>query len=165
MIVFSGQASKQVLRHATRIQFMIELISVIFANALLDVLFIPLLWQVAHFLIFGPIAFNIAVLLVIVFSRRDKIVREDDIPKAVYIKDGKIIASFADAVPGDPDDYRAEVYEIENVESVVDYGSYYVIKNPRYIFCQKDLLTQGTLEDFEKLFADKLVRKVKKNNK
>lgn len=165
MIVFSGQAGKQVLRHATRIQFMIELISVIFANALLDVLFIPLLWQVAHFLIFGPIAFNVAVLLVIVFSRRDKIVREDDIPKAVYIKDGKIIASFADAVPGDPDDYRAEVYEIENVESVVDYGSYYVIKNPRYIFCQKDLLTQGTLEDFEKLFADKLVRKVKKNNK
>lgn len=165
MIVFSGQAGKQVLRHATRIQFMIELISVIFANALLDVLFIPLLWQVAHFLIFGPIAFNVAVLLVIVFSRRDKIVREDDIPKAVYIKDGKIIASFADAVPGDPDDYRAEVYEIENVESVVDYGSYYVIKNPRYIFCQKDLLTQGTLEDFEKLFADKIVRKVKKTQK
>ena len=165
MIVFSGQTGKQVLRHATRIQFMIELISVIFANALLDVLFIPLLWQVAHFLIFGPIAFNVAVLLVIVFSRRDKIVRENDIPKAVYIKDGKIIASFADAVPGDPDDYRAEVYEIENVESVVDYGSYYVIKNPRYIFCQKDLLTQGTLEDFEKLFADKLVRKVKKSNK
>lgn len=165
MIVFSGQAGKQVLRHATRIRFVIELISVIFANALLDVLFIPLLWQVAHFLIFGPIAFNVAVLLVIVFSRRDKIVREDDIPKAVYIKDGKIIASFADAVPGDPDDYRAEVYEIENVESVVDYGSYYVIKNPRYIFCQKDLLTQGTLEDFEKLFADKIVRKVKKTKK
>ena len=161
MIVFSGQAGKEVLRHATRIQFMIELISVMFANALLDVLFIPLLWQVAHYLIFGPIACNVAVLLVIVFSRRDKIVREDDIPKAVYIKDGKIIASFADAVPGDPDDYRAEVYEIENVESVVDYGSYYDIKNPRHIFCQKDLLTQGTLEDFEKLFADKLVRKTK----
>lgn len=53
---------------------------------------------------------------------------------------------------------------------VVDYGEWYHISftrntkiglgNGRFV-CQKDLLTQGTIEQFEKLFEGKIVRKCK----
>ena len=53
---------------------------------------------------------------------------------------------------------------VDNVAQVIDWGAWYEIKfipsekNPRFI-CQKDLLTVGTIEDFEKLFEGKLIRK------
>ena len=56
------------------------------------------------------------------------------------------------------------VQMIDDVEYVIDYGLWYQInfihteKNLRFI-CQKDLLVQGTIEDFEKMFDGKLIRK------
>lgn len=53
---------------------------------------------------------------------------------------------------------------VEDVEKVLDYGEWYQInfvpgeKNECFI-CQKDLIILGTIEDFEKLFEGKLVRK------
>ena len=52
----------------------------------------------------------------------------------------------------------------DNVEQVLDYGAWYEIKfvpsekNFRFV-CQKDLLVKGTIEDFEKMFEGKLIRK------
>lgn len=56
---------------------------------------------------------------------------------------------------------------IEEVEKILDYGSFFDIKiySPTKIFnciCQKDLIVEGTIEKFEKLFEDKIVRKYKK---
>ena len=59
---------------------------------------------------------------------------------------------------------------IEYVKNVIDYGDWYHItfyvphRNPFFI-CQKDLISEGTIEEFEELFADKLVRKKRKGNK
>ena len=52
---------------------------------------------------------------------------------------------------------------ISNVIEVRDFEDYYEIVFPAiYIFsvyiCQKNLLIKGTLEDFEALFEDKIVR-------
>lgn len=53
---------------------------------------------------------------------------------------------------------------ISQVKMVVDMGDWYDIKffypyrNLRFV-CQKNLLVQGTIEEFEKLFEDKLIRK------
>ena len=56
----------------------------------------------------------------------------------------------------------AEIKSLEDVKKVIDYGTFYVIN---FYFggvysgiCQKDLLIEGGLEEFEKLFEDKLVR-------
>ena len=57
-----------------------------------------------------------------------------------------------------------DIKSIDRVKSVIDYGEWYQIefsfpgKSQRFI-CQKDLITQGTIEDFEKLFADKIIRR------
>lgn len=56
------------------------------------------------------------------------------------------------------------VYDISNVKKVVDFGEWYHVifnfnfKNPRFI-CQKDLIRKGTLEEFEKLFEGKIIKK------
>lgn len=51
------------------------------------------------------------------------------------------------------------------VKKLVDYGKYYYILYGgvnRAIICQKDLLVEGTIEEFENIFAGKIVRKLKK---
>ena len=55
---------------------------------------------------------------------------------------------------------------IENVESVIDYGEWYDFTfefedRDLYFVCQKSLLTQGTLEEFEALFEGKIERRIK----
>jgi len=52
---------------------------------------------------------------------------------------------------------------VNDITEVADNGTYYsfAVKNARatYMFaCQKDLLVEGTLEDFEKLFEGKIVK-------
>ena len=54
---------------------------------------------------------------------------------------------------------------ISSVKKVIDYGEWYYFifefadRDP-YFVCQKDLLTKGTLDDFEALFGEKLERYV-----
>ena len=55
---------------------------------------------------------------------------------------------------------------IKKVKKVVDYGGYYFLFVFRWetthgIICQKDLLVEGSLEEFEELFKDKIERKIK----
>lgn len=54
--------------------------------------------------------------------------------------------------------------KISNVKKVLDYGDWYqiIFKFPHKSFrflCQKNLITEGTIEDFETLFKGKIVRK------
>ena len=55
--------------------------------------------------------------------------------------------------------------EIDNVKSVCDMGNWYLFKfasPPNYslnFICQKDLIVEGTIEDFEKLFEGKIIKK------
>ena len=57
-----------------------------------------------------------------------------------------------------------DIKSIDRVKSVIDYGEWYKIEfrlpgNSQRFICQKDLITQGTIEDFENLFADKIIRR------
>ena len=52
---------------------------------------------------------------------------------------------------------------IHDVKEVLDYGEWYHIifvyeSRDMYFVCQKDLLTQGTIEEFEALFEGKITR-------
>ena len=59
---------------------------------------------------------------------------------------------------------RLELYR-EDIRRVVDMGAYYYLDIPaqsgRGMVCQKDLMTVGTEESFEKLFEEKIERKQK----
>ncbi|MBR2340895.1 MAG: hypothetical protein IKA72_00605 [Clostridia bacterium] len=60
--------------------------------------------------------------------------------------------------------HKYEFRELSKVKIVKDWGEWYEIifffphKSIGYI-CQKDLIVEGTIEEFEKLFEDKIVRK------
>lgn len=53
---------------------------------------------------------------------------------------------------------------LSTVKNVYDYGEFYYFSfyhgdGEDFAICQKSLLTTGTLEEFEEIFSDKLVRK------
>ena len=73
-------------------------------------------------------------------------------PNRIYTEDNCIICSC---------DSRSESRLMDDVSKVYDYGDFYFIafvygKFSDNFICQKDLLTSGTLEDFEELFAGKI---------
>ena len=54
--------------------------------------------------------------------------------------------------------------ELSSIKSVLDYGDWYYFKfyfgnKDQYFICQKSLLIEGTIDDFESLFEDKIIRK------
>ena len=50
---------------------------------------------------------------------------------------------------------------INKIKKVIDEDDWYkiVFKNNKYWICQKNLITQGTIVDFEKLFDGKIIRR------
>ena len=57
-----------------------------------------------------------------------------------------------------------ETKSISDIKEVINYGQFYqfIFKFPNKsnrFYCQKDLIVEGTLEEFEKLFEGKIVRK------
>ncbi|MBQ7374139.1 MAG: hypothetical protein IJW64_06255 [Clostridia bacterium] len=53
---------------------------------------------------------------------------------------------------------------LSDIKNVIDYGKWYIIQfykpqKDRYFICQKDLLVEGNIEDFERLLNGKFIRK------
>ncbi len=76
-------------------------------------------------------------------------------PKRIYTEDEYIVC---DTDKGE--DYR----KISDAKQVLDFGGFYYIVFPLgkvsdSFICQKDLLTEGTIEEFESLFQGKIDRK------
>lgn len=79
------------------------------------------------------------------------------VPKMIRIQDN-IILYVSDKL--------TESKSVDDVKEVRDCGEYYILLFPfgKYsdkFVCQKELLTQGTLEAFEALFEGKIVKKTK----
>ena len=59
---------------------------------------------------------------------------------------------------------KQELTYVDLIESVVDKEEFYEIAfsaQGEVLVCQKDLIVQGTIEEFEEIFKDKIVRKQK----
>ena len=76
------------------------------------------------------------------------------LPKRIYT-DGECITSVSEK--------DAETRFLSDVKEVRDYGTFYDLVFPfgkisdRFV-CQKELLSQGTIEEFEAMFESKIVR-------
>lgn len=81
--------------------------------------------------------------------------KNSNIPKRIYITANTIV-SVSNKTP--------VKQVIENVKEVRDYGEYYALffnnfSNYSQFVCQKNLLTKGSIEEFESLFEGKIVKK------
>ncbi len=97
-----------------------------------------------------PIFFLIAIFLPYL---KLKLSKDRFVPEHITINNGVIICvkdKFTDSL------------NIEQIKAVKDYGEYYTLtvagffRPSAHLICQKDLLTQGTIEEFEALFTDKI---------
>ena len=78
-----------------------------------------------------------------------------DLPRHIAIQDDCITVKYGNNVLS---------YYVQDVKKVFDYDAFYYLsfpfgkKNCKFI-CQKDLLSEGTLEEFESLFEGKIIKK------
>lgn len=80
-----------------------------------------------------------------------------DVTQQIYINNGLVSAVSCEG--------RTRSAQICAIKKVKDFGDYYAMTLPGicaivsvYFICQKDLLTNGTIEQFEELFDGKIVR-------
>lgn len=112
------------------------------------------------------ILFKIYVVIVMVLSSflmipRSKKTKKEIVPKRIYV-DGESLVCISDK--------NAESRLVSDVKRVTDFGEFYEIAFPfgkisANFICQKNLLSKGSLEDFETLFDGEIVSPIKKNLK
>ena len=80
-----------------------------------------------------------------------------EVTQRIYINDGLVIAVSCEG--------RTRSAQICAIKKVKDFGDYYAMTLPGicaivsvYFICEKDLLTNGTIDQFEELFDGKIVR-------
>ena len=145
----SGNAEKHFFRKARDYAQTLLMIGAVFALPVVGILGIQL-----HTWI--PLGVNCTLFIIIPLlvripkSKREKI---SITPKKICIEDECIICMA---------DKYEELRSISDVKSVLDHGDFYELifqfgKTSEKFICQKNLIINGSLEEFELLFEDKFV--------
>lgn len=145
MLVFRGELSEDCKRHIYHDLIVINLITMSLLSILLlipitfAVVYDDIVWAIAYILI--PVLF----MGVPVSARNQKLAHPTEI---VIEKESILIVGEA----------FNQHRDIAQIKKIVDYGSFYKImfKFPSrsvHCICQKDLLVEGTIEEFEDRFA------------
>lgn len=104
---------------------------------------------------FYNILVGISVIVILSLLPCTMFISKKIIPQKITVKENFICSRTG---------FRTKTISKSDVKKVYDYGDYYYIVanflNHSSIFvCQKDLLTKGTLKDFEMLFSGKIEKK------
>lgn len=155
MIEFKGHISGSSKKHFQRKS------RIIVQNALFAALliFLPIIILVAvtmrYMLILAVYCIMFAIIPLLARIPQSKREGESLTPRNIII-DGKRLTCIADKY--------TETKWVSDVKLVIDFGEFYEVVFPfgkmsEKFICQKDLLTKGSLGEFERLFKDKLVKK------
>ena len=145
----TGAAEKRFWRHGAILASKLFIVS--FSIVTLPFIIHGLKTQ--NWLMFGLCLGALAISPFIAFLPQDKKYKQSMIPRRIVIDDDTISAHS---------NRQCETRTIGDVKTVYDYGEFYMMIFPfgkvsSSFICQKDLLTQCALEDFEKLFDGKIV--------
>ncbi len=124
-----------------------------------ELLVVPMLFYIAK-LFHSPSFIFVFIGLFLVFpllflipqSKKEQLAT---LPKLIHINEEHLISTA---------ERYSDTKSISDVKEVIDHGEYYEItfhfgKLSDKFFCQKSLLSQGTLEEFESLFKGKITKK------
>lgn len=154
MIVFEGQLENEALKYFCKKY--VRVFQIIFVIS--SIIVTPFMVKIASALSFAAVKLVltlIAILIVVSLVGIPilyKVKGQDLSPKKIYIKDNIICSVLKDNV---------DSKILGNVKVVCDYGTFYDVVFTKAIsnfVCQKDLLTKGTLEEFEALFDGKIIK-------
>lgn len=141
----TGAAEKQFWKHSGTVG--VRLYAFAFLLVLTPIIIHGI--RVQNWVLAGTCLGALALIPLLPLLPKDK----DLTPKRIVIEDGEITATS---------NRQSETKSIRDVKTVYDYGEFYMLIFPfgkvsSSFICQKDLLTQGTLKDFEDLFKGKIV--------
>ncbi len=154
MIEFNGYLTGSALKHLRKCYFKI-MCGVISIAFIICVVIMACIIGVEEWgltiLLLTPVYLIFCVLFPYLFMKFDK----THIPKQITISNDTILCIT--------DEIGADSRKIEQIKEVRDYSEYYVVickglNIPPHFICQKDLLTQGSIDEFESLFAVKIKR-------
>lgn len=154
MIEFKGYITGSALKHLRKSYFKI-MCSTISCAFILCVIIMTCIMKIEEWilaiLLLTPVFVIFCVLFPYFFMKFDK----THIPKQITINDDIILCIT--------DEIGADSRKFEQIKDIKDYGEYYVIiykslNIPPHFICQKDLLAQGSIEEFEALFDGKIKR-------
>ena len=155
MIKFQGELSqsckKFLLKKQVNAQFKASLITAIIFGIIILLIAIPNRLKVLIFLI--PLVIFVFLSLIPPSKKNQK----SFVPICIYVdlEEEAIVHECEKMQRSHP---------IESVKSIIDYGEWYYFEfefgnRDLYYVCQKNLITNGSLEEFEKMFEGKIVRK------
>lgn len=154
MIEFNGYISGETEKYFWKVSRRYFQKLVIFAFVVLLPPFIIAAIKTQNIIV--PVAYCIFFIwcFIVTFIPKSKKERKSLIPKKI-VTDNDYIISIADKY--------SDSRNINDVKLVRDFGEFYEIIFPfgkisEKFICQKNLLVKGTIEEFEALFGDKIVR-------
>lgn len=109
-------------------------------------------------IVMGIYCSMLLIILLLIYIPKSKKEKRALIPKRIFIEDEYIVAIT---------DKYEDIKQISDVKKVIDYGEFYDLVFPfgkiseRFI-CQKNLLINGSIEDFEAVFRCPIERIVHK---
>lgn len=156
MIEFKGVLSEKTSKFLSRktIQTGVFVMSITFGIVLIFILYLCFLvdyWYIFLGYVFVYMVTTFAGCLIWKSSKTQK----KCTPKKIIINEHEIICYTAN---------NTIIQSFDDLKQVIDYGDWYFLdfvtgrKSIEFI-CQKDLICNGTLEDFEEMFKNKMVRK------
>ena len=157
MIIFEGELTNKSKSFLQRKSFEYLLCSLIAPLILLGFLFVYFAISFSN-LIFIFVYLLICALFVVItyiYTHSNEEQKENNIRsirieynELTVIKDGKI---------------TSQTKEFDDIKEIYDMGEFYWINfylpKSMYFLCQKNLVKSGSIEEFESLFKDKIVRK------
>ena len=156
MIEFRGSLSDKAKRFLSHkiINMGILIITVAFTTILIPILMLCFLLNYWYILIGYVFSYGITLLVGCFYWRFSKAVQLS-IPERIVFDRNKILS------------YTAQgqiIQHCDDVKRVIDYGDWYYLefamgKKSFEFICQKNLIVSGTLEEFESLLIEKIVKK------
>lgn len=156
MIEFKGYLTGSALKHLRKSYFKImcgvlSIAFIICVAIMISIIGIDAEDWLLAILLLTPVYLIFCVLLPYLLMKFDK----THIPKQITINNNIIFCIT--------DEIGADSRKIEQIKEVRDYSEYYVVickglNIPPHFICQKDLLTQGSIDEFESLLAGKIKR-------
>ena len=153
MIEFSGQISGQTLNYILNQERKRGLIAACIVSVLaaIAIVVVAVIYDTVYLI---GLAFPVIFVVISVIAKPGKSTYHLILPQRVYIEGDMLVSENAEF---------SFSRKLDQVETVIDFGEgYHIIfysayRCPKFI-CQKSLLTKGTIEEFEKLFSDKIIR-------
>ena len=154
MIKFSGELSRECKKSIVKDLRNGMLIAALIAMCIVDIPIVIVACFTGHLIILLFLAIPLLFLASPFVDAQKN--AEKSIPQEIIIEDDKIEKNIEGS-----NEYA--IKSINDVIAVFDYGEWYKFSFsfPKSCFfvCQKNLIKEGTIEEFEEFFKDKLVKK------